>query len=534
MKNIYKIFSFLLLAGALLLGACEQEEFKGTGKEGLTDFGLQSPESNVAIVLNSGTPAKSIEIKWQASRAGLNSPVLYTWLAALPDGNFDNPLLAIEADGEGLETKLTLTQSQLDEALQSIGIGASQEVTIKWTVEADNGSFVKRATEPFLISVRRFGEGLTAFQLLSPDNGTAILLEEDSPETQVAISWEESVSTLGSDVTYKWIAVLPGEEFSNPILEIPSNSEGNANLLTLSHQQIDDALDLLGYIRGQQVSLDWTVVATTGGFSMQASQKRTITFSRFGSGVPVTFELRDLPANTPDNLEVFLAGEFQNLGVASGNWQEPGSNPSLQLSRNEDGSRSITFMIPLSRINTTISYKYFLATTASPTWSNGEQVISGLSSCGGAPNRSFQFTSNSSESPVVDRVTVWENFCPEGPFMRVSVLVPDNTPEDKDVYVTGNLGFLVWSQPGTDDRTKMNKVGGTDNEYEVWLPVPTDHSGVMKFFLATKTNPTWGYGEQRFNEAETACEGAPDRAFTFDGTNAYSGTVISWEGYCPL
>jgi hypothetical protein len=114
-----------------------------------------------------------------------------------------------------------------------------------------------------------------------------------------------------------------------------------------------------------------------------------------------------VPANTPADRDVFIAGELANIGGASGNWQQPGSNGRLKLSKYGDGSYFIVFPKPAD--GASLNYKYFLATTNAPDWGHGEQQRNGPNDCSGRGDRVF--TEDGTVNIVNTDVQTWEGYC---------------------------------------------------------------------------------------------------------------------------
>ncbi|MEP2772944.1 MAG: SusE domain-containing protein [Fulvivirga sp.] len=522
------IFFCLLFLGAL--ASCEQEEFTGTGLEALSEFTL-NPLSESTIELSSVNPEAELVITWNEAKSGLNSDVIYTWNAFEEGTSSSEVLISMESDNGGSDNQLTLTQEALDATLESLGLGTGESITLNWFVIATNGDVTKES-ETSTVTISRFVDEIALFDLLSPSDGTQLDLDIDNPSTQVVITWDSTYAGFGGAISYEWQADLDGGDFSDPVLAITSDNSGADFMLTLTHQQLDDALVSLGLAQGEVASLDWRVVASTVDLELVSSSVFSIDIRRFDSKVDFKIQLNSNEADVPSGFDVFVAGEFGKLGVAEGDWEQPGTNPDLQLTYNStDGRYELNLRVPQGNIGTTFQFKYFLATTASPNWANGEQkFVSG--GCGGAPNR--EVTLSAGGQITDDEVAVWEGFCPSTPPMRVLLNVTSNFPSssDQDVYIAGAVGFVTWPQPGTDDRLKMTDIGG--DQYEIFLPVPNGHNGEFKFFLATKQAPNWGQGEQEVNGTMDGCNGVGNRAFSYTGTESVTATVDVWEGFCPF
>lgn len=117
----------------------------------LSSFALIDPANNARVVVKSGdnTP---VVVRWNAS-ATANE---YTWLSALPAGDFGTPLASFPSDNAGRDTTLTLTSGAIDGLVGSLGINPGDSVTIKWTVEAVNAFETRQADAPFTLTIVRF------------------------------------------------------------------------------------------------------------------------------------------------------------------------------------------------------------------------------------------------------------------------------------------------------------------------------------------------------------------------------------------
>jgi hypothetical protein len=99
------------------------------------------------------------------------------------------------------------------------------------------------------------------FALLTPEDGFQLELMSGDPDTEVSITWEAPVSAEA--VTYTWHADSVGNDFSDPLLSIPSDQGGTETTLTLDFQTIDVAIEALGVSEGETADLIWTVTAET-------------------------------------------------------------------------------------------------------------------------------------------------------------------------------------------------------------------------------------------------------------------------------
>lgn len=99
---------------------------------------------------------------------------------------------------------------------------------------------------------------LSAFSLIGPVTNTRLTVK-DNDTTKVQITWEKSTSA----VNYKWLADLPGGDFSNPLVELDADNNGSENKLTVAKSTISALLGSLGVPAGDSTQIIWTVKAST-------------------------------------------------------------------------------------------------------------------------------------------------------------------------------------------------------------------------------------------------------------------------------
>jgi len=118
---------------------------------------------------------------------------------------------------------------------------------------------------------------IEAFSLLSPVDATDVVLSGES-STEVEIKWSEADSD--SALTYTWHADEVGGSFSEPLLSIPADNEGTDTTLTLTYQQLDDALALLDVPEGGSLDVIWTVTASTKNETRFATSSFDLSLTR--------------------------------------------------------------------------------------------------------------------------------------------------------------------------------------------------------------------------------------------------------------
>jgi starch-binding outer membrane protein SusE/F len=128
------------------------------------------------------------------------------------------------------------------------------------------------------------GEALGPLKLSAPLNGTVLALNAATPTVPVNITWTASTPGVNTKPTYKWVAALKTGNIESPILEIPSNNNGNDTKLTLTFGQIDAALASKGIAANVATDLVWSVVADNGSIKVRSADLFSIKITRFGNG----------------------------------------------------------------------------------------------------------------------------------------------------------------------------------------------------------------------------------------------------------
>ena len=309
-----KIFTFTLcLCAGIMVMSCEDDDLTTIDypelSEGafspLRDFEL-NPAADGIIVLNSLEPGAEVEVTWASANSGLNEVITYSWLGYTDEPGIADPELIIEADDEGQSTSLTLTHQTINDALAELGLGDGEEITLNWTVRATSLEETLDA-EPLTVSFRTFEEQLAPFSLVTPSSPGILGLDIDDPGSVVLVEWDSSSSTLGNDVSYRWIATDWEGDLSNPLISLEADDMGSLNQVSITHQALDDFLAGQGLPEGGIAILDWAVVASTDDLELQSTEVHTIVLRRFS------------------RMEFFLVG-----GSTGADWNPPTSIPFLE------------------------------------------------------------------------------------------------------------------------------------------------------------------------------------------------------------
>ncbi|MFM2137810.1 MAG: hypothetical protein RJA57_117 [Bacteroidota bacterium] len=143
-------------------------------------------------------------------------------------------------------------------------------------------SFGCKKTE-FDTNVR--GEALGDFRLVAPATSVVLPLNAATPNAAVTISWTAAPPGLVINPKYTWVAAIKGvDNIDQPRIEVPSNNGGNATSLTLTFQQIDQALAAKGIAPGVTTEFLWSVVADNGTTKRRSQDVFSITLTRMSNG----------------------------------------------------------------------------------------------------------------------------------------------------------------------------------------------------------------------------------------------------------
>ena len=112
MKYFKNLLWCLLLASSAAFVGCDDEKDLNLN---LTEVkNLLAPEDNASIVLKPAQGA-SLIFQWDQARAEDGSLVLYEVVFDQESGDFSAPFYTVMSNGKGVENKLTLTHSDLNQ-----------------------------------------------------------------------------------------------------------------------------------------------------------------------------------------------------------------------------------------------------------------------------------------------------------------------------------------------------------------------------------------------------------------------------------
>lgn len=285
--------ALLFLLCAAVIAGCQKAEFDGTiNGEALGEFRLAAPSTNTVLVLNAALPSTPVNITWTASKPGVDIAPTYKWVVALKTGNIDQPILSVDANNSGKDTKLTLTYQQIDAAMATAGIATGGTAELIWSVVADNGTFKLRSPDVFNIKITRFRDGATPFIPLAPATSLAtVTINPTSTTDDMVFRWTKSKpATGGPAITYKVLFAerkldANGNElpidWTAPLFSIVANNSGADSMANVNYKRLSDSLTAKGFTNlPTPVYLKWTVVATSGTWNQYADYSNSLVIVR--------------------------------------------------------------------------------------------------------------------------------------------------------------------------------------------------------------------------------------------------------------
>ncbi|MFN5664125.1 MAG: SusE domain-containing protein, partial [Bacteroidota bacterium] len=228
-------------------------------------------------------------------------------------GSFNPGLYSQLSNNNGADTLLTLTVSQIDALLGSLGVQQGDSINVKWTVKSFTASDSLNAAQSFnLLLVRQApAPQLGVFNLLTPANNARLVISSANPGSAV-INWTRSTNAI----RYRWYLDAPAGNFNPGLYSQLSNNSGADTALTLTIVQIDALLGTLGVQRGDSITVKWTVKSFTTTDSLTATQSFNLKLVR--ERILVAFSLTS-PAN--NSRVVTESGNTTPVSITWGNGQ---------------------------------------------------------------------------------------------------------------------------------------------------------------------------------------------------------------------
>jgi len=148
------------------------------------------------------------------------------------------------------------------------------------------------------------GEGLVDFSLQTPASGAKIGLNAATPAATVVFTWNAAKPGLITSPKYKVVMALrTGGDLTNPLVQFDADNSGAAAKLTLTYQQLDDALKAKSIADGATTELIWSVKADNGSKQVMAQNNFFLTVTRFKDGASPFYLLGPVPTTTPMEID---------------------------------------------------------------------------------------------------------------------------------------------------------------------------------------------------------------------------------------
>lgn len=136
MKN----FNYLLLL-PLLFGfffGCEEEtdNISDPINFSISEVQLTTPTENAELTLDLATSGANVEFNWNPATTDSDFIITYEFVLGESNSDLSEPLLTLSSAKGGRETFVGISQTELDEALASLGLGSGETANLVWGVRA--------------------------------------------------------------------------------------------------------------------------------------------------------------------------------------------------------------------------------------------------------------------------------------------------------------------------------------------------------------------------------------------------------------
>jgi len=263
-----KIINYILLIAVVaVLSSCMDEvgDFTVNG-EAITGFELQGPDNNDTIKINTEALSETFAFEWAAAESGLGSPIVYTLLFDIADGDFSNPIWSKQSDNSGADAMATLTYQELQEIYSAAG--SSGVASVKWNVKAENGSpNVKMGQVANSLKIALSSDGVSNFDLVNPLDNSILQIDGSKENDAITFDWNDATSGSGT-VTYKFYIDELGGDFSDPLITLDADNDGTASQISKTIGEWKALLEQAGIEDG---SYSWSVKAISSDLEWMKS-----------------------------------------------------------------------------------------------------------------------------------------------------------------------------------------------------------------------------------------------------------------------
>lgn len=152
MKKISHPLLLLLMLVGLLAGCKKDDNALDDTITPVSNY--ISPADNIFVKIDPPSNA-AVTFEWGQARAADGTLVLYEVVFDKADGDFSKPVYSTVSGTNGLDTKLTLSHSDLNKIANLAGIGSQAQGKLKWMVNASKGLNVMPAATARTMTVER-------------------------------------------------------------------------------------------------------------------------------------------------------------------------------------------------------------------------------------------------------------------------------------------------------------------------------------------------------------------------------------------
>ena len=168
---------------------------------------------------------------------------------------------------------------------------------------------------PELTWVIGFPPQIAAFSLLTPEDGTELLVE-GQPGDQIVATWQNPDYDGDPELFFTWHLDAREADFSSPIFSAPADEFGQSNQITLTLGAVDSILAANGVDVGEIFQADWTVTAEAGDSVRFANSAFQIDIER---GIVEEIIVVEYRSATEDGAWSD-ASSWENLDTETDNW----------------------------------------------------------------------------------------------------------------------------------------------------------------------------------------------------------------------
>ena len=180
-------------------------------------FALNAPDDNTEWVLDEQEEFSS---SWYQTEMNPQHSLKYFWHLTDEEGDFNDPLITVEANNDAADTTLTIKDEDLDQQLAAIGVDEHETFEGRWTVTAEHeeSGVMKFSEDTLSITISRGEEIVSVEQELVAEQPEGIILKQNFPnpfnpstEIQYQIPEQARVTLTVYDITGRQVEVLVDE-----------------------------------------------------------------------------------------------------------------------------------------------------------------------------------------------------------------------------------------------------------------------------------------------------------------------------------